>query len=112
MKPLPEYILNLFNKCIELKEGEILTTSFGPDNNYDILKKHDHFTINQTGNYWRRNKIYDTFDFANPSELFHKLKTYPYYSWYAQNVFIKKDIHFDNIVNFCNAFKKILTPIN
>jgi len=104
-QPLPSYILNLFAKCEALKAEERLTTTFGANHSYDIFRYEGKFLIQQTGNYWKRDAIYESFKFATAKELNQKLRTIPYYDWYAKNHFTGKTQHMDNISNFCNAFK-------
>lgn len=104
-KELPEYIINLYSKCLNLKDNEILKTSFGPDHIYKIEKHNDFFTMFQCGNYWRENRVESSFTFNSSLSLLRNLKTEPYIRYYAVNVFSGNIQFLDNIGNFCNAFK-------
>jgi hypothetical protein len=103
MKPC---VQQLFDKASNLKDGAVLTTSFGPNHHYDIIKEGDGFLIRETGNYWKRNNVSAQEDFKTALRL-ETILVMIYPRWYAENAFTGKLTHMDNINNFCASFKEV-----
>jgi hypothetical protein len=103
-------IIDLFEKCVNLKENEFLYTIFGPENYYKIQRvdNTNNFTISQFGHRWlfqKDGKVLGSYDFSTIERLNYLIFSVNCIPWYATNVFSRNLTHLDNWVNFVKAFK-------
>ncbi len=101
--------LDIFERVENLNEGEVLHTSFGPENYY-VIDKHEEGIFSFIGyrnkhSFQKEGSIDHIFSFRNVEELRRGILKRP--EMYAKGVYSREvsQVHMDNWINLINGFK-------